>query len=229
MYSGLFWDHNQLLSCRWALRRTFTFEGKGPTYSPLVFCVFFLFFRCYIQNPHTRTLNTEKKNNKNDARVLARDTSFSISYLLCCYQLTARYFKVISWWVNFLFVNIKTSKNSSSRSVLMRTTKKESQHSVSPFILELSGMMALHAAYPFFIPWQLTRRVRRVLLPPLFFFLQSGCYVSRFKGRKKAQKSTGCTFEKDATRALTQTDLPSEFIPRVEKVLIAVKIDVYAN
>lgn len=39
MYSDLFWDHDQLLSC-WALRSTITFEGKGLTYSPLVSYVF---------------------------------------------------------------------------------------------------------------------------------------------------------------------------------------------
>lgn len=38
MYSDLFWDHDQLLSC-WAWS-TVTFEGKGLTYSPLVSYVF---------------------------------------------------------------------------------------------------------------------------------------------------------------------------------------------
>lgn len=51
IYSDLFWDHDQLLSCHWALRRTFTFEGKGLTYSPLVYV-----FSVLHTDPHTSVL-----------------------------------------------------------------------------------------------------------------------------------------------------------------------------
>lgn len=67
IYSDLFWDHDQLLSC-WALRSTITFEGKGLTYSPLVSYVFsvlhtrsthqYLFFFSYSLRDDARVLAT---------------------------------------------------------------------------------------------------------------------------------------------------------------------------
>lgn len=103
IYSDLFWDHDQLLSCHWALRRTFTFEGKGLTYSPLVYV-----FSVLHTDPHTSAL-------LDCVRVLVpyelRTSQFLSSYILKpCAKITDTntrnhppFFLYLVWWHLTLF------------------------------------------------------------------------------------------------------------------------------